>query len=203
MGAVCIPSLGISRTTRNPGVSRSTRNAVMPRMPLDGSVLAKQRNRSAIGPAVIQVLRPFRTQPSPWRSARVCHAEDSEPASGSLAALAPSSRPSHRPGRYAPLLGLGAEREDRHRDRPERGVDREDQARVGAAVAQALHRRDGRRQVLAPAAIFGRHRQPGHAEPGTARIPSRQNAHVRRASSESGSISSLRANRTAASCQCC
>ena len=102
MGAVRIPSLGISRTTRKPGVSRSMRNAVIPSTPLDGSVVAKQRKRSAIGPPVIQTLRPFRTQRSPRRSARVVMLKMSEPASGSLAPLAPKLRPSHRPGRYSP-----------------------------------------------------------------------------------------------------
>ena len=99
MGTVRIPSLVISRMTRNPGVSRSMRNAEIPRMPLDGSVLAKQRNNSAFGPAVIQVFRPFRTQPSPRRSARVVIAKMSEPASGSLAPLAPRTVPAQRPGK--------------------------------------------------------------------------------------------------------
>ena len=76
------------------------RNAVIPSTPLDGSVVAKQRKRSAIGPPVIQTLRPFRTQRSPRRSARVVMLKMSEPASGSLAPLAPKLRPSHRPGRY-------------------------------------------------------------------------------------------------------
>ena len=71
----------------------------MPSTPLEGSVLAKQTTRSAMAPLVIQVLRPFKIQPSPCRTARVSMPKISEPAPGSLAALAPRSRPSHRPGR--------------------------------------------------------------------------------------------------------
>ena len=45
--------------------------------------------------------------------------------------------------------------------------DREDQARVGTAVAQSLDGRDGRRQVLTLTAILGRNRQTQDAEPRT------------------------------------
>ena len=49
---------------------------------------------------MIQVLRPFSTHPSPRRSARVCMPKMSEPASGSLAPLAPNKRPSQSPRKY-------------------------------------------------------------------------------------------------------
>ena len=88
---------------------RSIRKAVMPSTPLVGSVVAKQRKRSATGPPVIHTLRPFKTQRSPLRSARVFMLKMSEPASGSLAPLAPKLRPSHRAGKVASLLGVGAE----------------------------------------------------------------------------------------------
>ena len=40
IGTVRTPSLGISRTTRKPGVSRGTMKALMPMSPLLGSVVA-------------------------------------------------------------------------------------------------------------------------------------------------------------------
>ena len=172
-------------------------------MPLDGSVVAKQRNRSATGPAVIQVLRPLRIQRSPRRSARVRMAKMSEPASGSLAPLAPSRLPSHRPGRYRRFWASVPKDDDRHRDRPQGGIEREDQPRVGTAVAQALHGRDGRRQVLAPAAVLLGHGQARDAEPGASGVP---------LAPEPGVSAALRARarpapraRTgpSASCQCC
>ena len=72
---------------------------MIPSTPLDGSVLAKQTTRSAIAPLVIQVFCPFKIQPSRRRSARVCMLKISEPASGSLAALAPRILPLQRPGK--------------------------------------------------------------------------------------------------------
>ena len=73
---------------------------MIPSTPFEGSVLARHTKMSAIRALVIQVLRPFKIQPSSCRSARVCIEKMSEPASGSLAALAPSRLPSHSPGRY-------------------------------------------------------------------------------------------------------
>ena len=119
---------------------------------------------------MIQVLRPFKIQPSRCRSARVCIEKISEPASGSLAALAPSRLPSQSPGRYRRFLRLGAEGQDRHRGRPERRAGGEDQARVGAAVSQALHGRGRGQQVLAAAAVFRRHGQALDAEAGAAPV---------------------------------
>ena len=146
-----------------------------------GSVVAKQRNRSAIGPPVIQTLRPLSTQRSPRRSARVCMLKMSEPASGSLAPLAPKSVPSHRPGQPPALLLVGAEGEDRHRDGPERGVQGEDQAGVGAAVAQRPpwrrpswgRRPPGRRTRRAPAARGCRTGRIARNPPARTRPPSR------------------------------
>ena len=61
-------------------------------------MVAKTTKTSATGPPVIQIFRPLRTQQSPSRVARVVMLKMSEPAAGSLAALAPKRLPSQRPG---------------------------------------------------------------------------------------------------------
>ena len=136
----------------------------MPRTPLLGSVVAKQRKTSATGPPVIQTLRPLSTQRSLLRSARVFMLKMSEPASGSLAPLAPKWRPSTSGGRNrffwasSPNMRIGIVivQSDAFSENK--------QPRIDAAVAEPFHRGDGRGDVLALSAVFGRDGQAGGAE---------------------------------------
>jgi hypothetical protein len=56
-------------------------------------------NTSAIEPFVMKILEPFSTQPSPSRRARHLMAPASDPASGSVMAMAPIHSPVHSFGR--------------------------------------------------------------------------------------------------------
>ena len=164
IGAVRNPRFSIVPATLKSGVSRSTRNAVIPSTPLEGSVLAKQTTRSAIAragdPGLAAVQDPAVAVPLGAR----LHGEDIRSGFGLAGGVGPEQAAVAETGQVALFLGLGAERQDRHRDRPERGTGREDQPRVGTAVAQALDGRDGRQQVFALAAVFGRHGQAQDAE---------------------------------------
>src|SRR5205807_2706110 len=98
------------------------------------------------------------------------HAEDVGTRLGLAGAIGPEEAAVAQAGQVAPLLGLGAEDHDRHRDGPERSVEREDQARVGTAVTQSLHGGDGRGQVLALPAVLRRDGQARDAEPRATRV---------------------------------
>ena len=93
----------------------------------------------------------------------------SEPASGSLAALAPMRLPSHSPGRYRSRCAWRAVLEDRNRVGPQVRVEREEQALVARAVAQPLHHGQQRRQAQAQPAVLFRDRHGQHAEVRTRR----------------------------------
>ena len=92
------------------------------------------------------------------------HAEDVRARLGLAGAVGADEPAVAEARQVAPLLLLGAIAEDRDRVGPHRGVDREDQAVVRAAVAEPLHRRDRGGQVFPLAPVFGRHRQPLDAE---------------------------------------
>ena len=65
----------------------------MPFEPFDGSVLATTPTRPACRPFEMKVLEPFSTYSSPSRTARALTACRSEPAPGSVIAIAPTSSP--------------------------------------------------------------------------------------------------------------
>jgi hypothetical protein len=67
----------------SPGVSRSTTNALIPRWPRSGSVLANTTYRSETPAFVIHDFVPRSTYESPSRTARVLRLATSLPASGS------------------------------------------------------------------------------------------------------------------------
>src|SRR5438445_3589872 len=75
-------------------------NALIPRLPFVGSVMAWITNVPATGAFVQRFFVPLRTQPSFPRFAVVCIAEASEPLFGSVSAHAPSLRPLARSGTY-------------------------------------------------------------------------------------------------------
>src|SRR5580700_5851816 len=85
---------------RNPGNDGSTRNAVTPRAPACGSVLAKTRYTPDTPPLLTQALVPFKTYESPSRTARVWIPAASEPACGSVRQNAPRISPRERRVRY-------------------------------------------------------------------------------------------------------
>ena len=90
----------------------------------------------------------------------------SEPASGSLAPLAPMSDPSDKPGRYrwrwssVPWMRIGIE------FGPEVRVQRKQEPLIARAVSQPLHDGKEGRETEAEAAVLLRDRHPQNAEPG-------------------------------------
>ena len=78
--------------------------ALIPFLPLAGSVTAKTIARSAFSPEVMNCLVPFSTQWLPSRRARVLIAEASEPACGSVRQKAPSCSPLRQRRQEALLL---------------------------------------------------------------------------------------------------
>ena len=142
----------------------------MPSTPLEGSVLAKQTTRSAIGAAGDPGLAAVQDPAVAVAHGARLHAEDIGAGPGLAGGVGPEQPAVAEARQVALFLGLGAERQDRHGDRPDRGTRAENQARVGTAVAQSLDGRDGRRQVLALAAVFGRDGQAQDAEPRTSLV---------------------------------
>ena len=65
----------------------------MPRCPEPGSVWATSVRKSARAPLVMNILRPLTIHVSPSRTARVVMSATSEPASGSVIAMAPIFSP--------------------------------------------------------------------------------------------------------------
>src|SRR6267378_4663995 len=94
------PSLSSIFPIERPGFPRSTMNALMPRFPAPGSVIAWMTNVPATGAFVQNVFVPSRTQPSFVRFAIVRIAAASEPLVGSVRAQAPIFRPLARSGIY-------------------------------------------------------------------------------------------------------
>src|ERR1043166_7094615 len=76
-----------------PLVEVGTRKAVMPLLPLLGSVIVNSTIASAFGPTVIQFLLPLMTYSSPFFTATVFWAAASLPASGSVRPKQPSFSP--------------------------------------------------------------------------------------------------------------
>ena len=114
---------------------------------------------------MIQVLRPFKIQPSLVPLGPRLHRKDVGPGLGLAGGVGTEQAAVAQPRQVPLFLRLACRTPDRHRDRPERRAGRENQPGVAAAVSQALHCRDRRQQVLAPAAIIRRHRQALDAEP--------------------------------------
>ncbi len=73
------PILSSGAPMRRPRSSEETRNAVMPRVPADGSVIAITTYHCASPALVIQTFEPFKTYDSPSRTARVFWLAASEP----------------------------------------------------------------------------------------------------------------------------
>ena len=84
----------------NPGKSFSTTKAVIPLCPASGFVFAYTTMTSARGPLVMNIFVPLRTYESPLLSALVVIDRASEPAPGSVMAMAPIVFPAIRLGRY-------------------------------------------------------------------------------------------------------
>ena len=95
-----IPSLCSASPTENPGVSFSTMNALIPRVPRSGSVLAKTMYTSANGALVMNIFDPLRVYPSACSVAVAVPAPASVPAAGSVRAKAPRRRPDAMSFRY-------------------------------------------------------------------------------------------------------
>ena len=90
-----MPSFGSVLPRWKPAFSVSIMNAVMPRAPLSGSLIANSTMYLATGPEVIQLFLPLTTKlPSACFMARQRIAVASEPDCGSVSANAPISRPS-------------------------------------------------------------------------------------------------------------
>ena len=83
-----IPSLCSSRSSFSPGLSRSTMNDLIAALPTERSRVAQTTIRSARSPEVTKIFSPLRTYSSPSSSAVVRIAAESEPASGSVIAIA-------------------------------------------------------------------------------------------------------------------
>ncbi|MNP76692.1 hypothetical protein D3C76_1739830 [compost metagenome] len=83
-----------------PGVSASTRNRLVPFAPALGSVLATTITRSARKPLVMNVFEPLITYSSPSSTAVVFTPCRSEPAPGSVMAIALTISPETSFGRY-------------------------------------------------------------------------------------------------------
>ena len=93
MSLLHIPSFSRWRDTWTPGSDVSTMNRLMPRWPEPGSVCATNVRKCARVPLVMNIFVPVMRQTSPSRSARVRIAATSEPASGSVIAMAPIFSP--------------------------------------------------------------------------------------------------------------
>ena len=83
-----IPSLCSSRSSFSPGLSRSTTNDLIAARPCLGSSVAQTTTSSARSPEVTKIFSPLRTYSSPSSFAVVRIAAESEPASGSVIAIA-------------------------------------------------------------------------------------------------------------------
>ena len=83
-----MPSLCSSRSSFRPGLSRSTMNDLIAARPTERSSVAQTTIRSARSPEVTKIFSPLRTYSSPSSSAVVRIAAESEPASGSVIAIA-------------------------------------------------------------------------------------------------------------------
>ena len=109
MGTVRIPSLGISRTTRNPGVSRSTRNAEIPRIPLDGSVAREAEEQVGDRPGGDPGLAAVQDPSVAPTLGPGLHAEDVRARLGLAGAVGPEQAAVAEAGQIPTLLVLGAE----------------------------------------------------------------------------------------------
>jgi hypothetical protein len=95
------PSLGSERLTSNPSVPRATAKMDKPRDALtSGLVRAATNTRSALTPLVMKIFDPLRRQPAPSRRAELLIPATSEPASGSVMAMAASVSPVSIPGNH-------------------------------------------------------------------------------------------------------
>ena len=160
-----IPSLGISRTTLESGrlaVDEKRRDSQDALRGIGGREAEKDIGDRSSGDPDLPAIQDPAVAPALGAGG---HAEDVGAGLGLAGPVGAEAAAVAQARQVAGLLGLGAEGEDRHRDRPERGVQREDQPGVGAAVAQALHGGDRRGDVGPLAAVLGGHRQPEDPEP--------------------------------------
>ena len=88
-----MPTLSRLRPRVKPGVSRSTTSRLSPRCRLAGSVRTAVITRSALIPLVMNVFAPLTTYSSPSTRAEVAIPARSEPAPGSVIAIAVISSP--------------------------------------------------------------------------------------------------------------
>jgi hypothetical protein len=95
-----MPSFSMGEEKPRPPASTGTRNAVMPRMPASGSVMANTTIASDSLALLVKVLPPDSVQPSGPAVARVLIPLTSEPASGSVRAKATRKDPAASPGRH-------------------------------------------------------------------------------------------------------
>src|ERR1035437_3116141 len=101
VSAAFCPIFSSLRPFLNPARSASTRNTDTPLAPAAGSVLATTTTRSQLRPLLMKVLLPLITYSSPCLTALVRIAFRSEPAPGSLMAIARM---------HSPLAHLGSQR---------------------------------------------------------------------------------------------
>ena len=88
-----MPSLSSFFDTSKPGVSVGTRIWLMPACPPSSVVRASRQSQSAWSEFVMYLFDPLMTHSSPSRTARVRRAATSEPASGSVTAIAATASP--------------------------------------------------------------------------------------------------------------
>ena len=89
----CQPIFCSGAPNESPGVPAGTTNVVIPRCPPSGSVFAPTTRTSARPALVMYILRPSSTQPSSVRRARAVMPATSEPAPGSVTAIAAMASP--------------------------------------------------------------------------------------------------------------
>ncbi len=95
-----IPSLSSFRLIENPSTSVGTTICEIPREPPSSEVRARRHSQSAWRPLVMKVFEPLITHSSPSRVARVRRPATSEPASGSVTAMAATISPATAGRRY-------------------------------------------------------------------------------------------------------
>ncbi len=95
-----MPSLSSLRLTENPAASVGMMIWLTPREPPSSEVRTSAHSQSAWVPLVMYSLAPEMIQSSPSRAARVVSAATSEPASGSVTAIAATASPVMAGARY-------------------------------------------------------------------------------------------------------
>ena len=164
IGDVRRPILCSLREMVRPGVSRSTMKPVMPghaQRGIDRRVGDEQIGHRRVGDEHLRAVEHVAVAVA--HRARP-HAEDVGAGVGLAGRVGADAAAVAQPGQVPLALRLGAVLQDRNGVGPQMRVEREEQALVASAVAQAFHHGQQRRQAQAqPAVLFGdRHGQ--HAE---------------------------------------